>query len=198
MTADPTGPDDASLVALSAAERALLRRILALQDYQPVLTPAAARQRRWFLRLLIGACLLLIPWIGLLAITLPPQYQAGHWQAAWIGLDLALLTGLALTAWAAWRRRQIVILLATITATLLTCDAWFDLATASTPVDLTVSAASAVFAELPLASALFLLTHRLLHLTIRTVRAATGHTRLDLPLWRLPLFGIGPTSTPER
>lgn len=199
MTARPAGLDDASLVALSPTDRAaLIRRLIALSDYQPVLTPAAARLRRWFLRLLITACLLLVPWIAVLAITLPPRYQARHWETAWIGLDLALLIGLVLTAWAAARRRQIVILLATITATLLTCDAWFDLITAATPHDLTISAASAIIAELPLAGALFTLTHRLLHLTIHTVRAATGQTNPDLPLWQLPLFGVAPTSTRQR
>jgi len=186
------------VTSLPAERAALLRRLLAVQDYRPVLTPAAARLRRWYLRVLIGACLLLTPWIAVLAVSLPPRYQAGHWRAAWIGLDLALLAGLALTAWAAWRRRQIVVLLAASTATLLTCDAWFDLATASTPYDLAISAASALLAELPLAVALFALTHRLLHLTIRTVRAATGHTELDLPLWRLPLFGLGTDGAPRR
>lgn len=183
---------------MSAAERAaLLRRLLALQDYQPVLTPATARLRRWFLRLLIAGCLLLIPWIALLAITLPPQYQAGHWRIARIGLDLTLLTGLLLTAWAAARRRQIVILFASATATMLIFDAWFDLATAATPRDLAISVFSAAFAELPVAGALLILTRRLLHLTIHTVRAATGHAKLDLPLWQLPLFGIELTGTSE-
>jgi len=39
---------------------------------------------------------------------------------------------LLLTAWAAWRRRQIVILAALVTATLLVTDAWFDVLTART------------------------------------------------------------------
>lgn len=93
-----------------------MRRVLALQDIQPVLTPAAAGLRRRFLRMLVTAGLLLIPWIAVLAITLPPRYHAGHWRTTWIGLDLALLSALALTAWAGARQRQTVILLAAATS----------------------------------------------------------------------------------
>jgi len=40
-----------------------------------------------------------------LAWTLPPRYLAGHWRATWVGFDLVLAAALALTAWAALRRR---------------------------------------------------------------------------------------------
>ena len=58
------------------------------------------------------ASVLMIPWVAALALTLPPRYLAGHWRATWVGFDLALAAALALTAWAALRRRQVVVLAA--------------------------------------------------------------------------------------
>ena len=45
---------------------------------------------------------------------------------AWVGFDLALLVAFAATGWAAWRRRQVLIICLVVLATLLCCDAWFD------------------------------------------------------------------------
>ena len=56
---------------------------------------------------------------------------------------------LAITAWGLWKRRQIVVPASMITSVLLLCDAWFDVLTANGYRDLIVSAASALFAELP-------------------------------------------------
>src|SRR2546423_1732213 len=69
----------------------------------------------------------LIPWTVLPAPTLPPHYKTGHWGIAWTGFDVALLVALGATAWAVWLRRQIAIVCALVTGTLLVCDAWFDL-----------------------------------------------------------------------
>jgi hypothetical protein len=54
--------------------------------------------------LLTGASVGLIPWIVLLAITLPHRYVASHWTVTWVGFDIVLLGCLAPTAWLAWRR----------------------------------------------------------------------------------------------
>lgn len=90
-----------------------------------------------------------------LALTLPHRYQADHWTVLWVGSDVALLGALGSTAWAAWRRRQLVIATALITGTMLVLDAWFDLVTDSSTHDLIISAVTAVFGELPLAALLF-------------------------------------------
>jgi len=102
------------------------------------------------LETLIFACVVLGGWIIVLGLTLPRRYVAAHWNLAWIGFDLALLTGLASTAWAAWRRRAVVVLFATATATLMFADAWFDVTTARSR-DLWVSVLQAVFVEVPFA-----------------------------------------------
>jgi hypothetical protein len=115
---------------------------------------------------LVAACVALIAWIILLGFTLPRRYDAAHWNLAWIGFDVALLIGLASTAWAAWNRRAIIVIFATITATLMCADAWFDMTTARS-TDLGVSVVQAVFVELPFAYFLF-------HVVGRVIRYSRG------------------------
>jgi hypothetical protein len=171
-------------------ERAALSRILAaLNDELPSLSAGDERRRR-FVVLLTGASVGLIPWIVLLAITLPHRYVADHWTVTWVGFDIVLLGCLALTAWLAWRRRQSVIIFAFTTATLLSCDAWFDVTTASGRADTIIAIASAVLLELPLAALLFAVAHHLQYLTLRRAQAALGVLDAPSALHKLPLFGV--------
>jgi hypothetical protein len=171
-------------------ERAALSRSLAaLNDELPSLSAGDERRRR-FVVLLTGASVGLIPWIVLLAITLPHRYVAGHWTVTWVGFDIALLGCLALTAWLAWRRRQSVVIFAFTTGTLLSCDAWFDVTTASGRADTIIAIASAVLLELPLAALLFAVAHHLQHLTLRRAQAALGILDAPSALHKLPLFGV--------
>jgi len=71
---------------------------------------------------------LLLPWIGYLAATLPYTARV-HDRTAWVGFDIALMIMLALTAFLAWRGIAKVLLAATATATMLVVDAWFDVMT---------------------------------------------------------------------
>ena len=120
-----------TLRQMPAEDRAALARSLATVNADlPSLSAAEHRRRRLVLMLTVASAVL-IPWIVLLALTLPRHYVAGHWRLTWVGFDIILLAALAATAWFAWRRRQAVVITAFITATLLTCDAWFDVTTAS-------------------------------------------------------------------
>lgn len=121
--------------------------------------PRDPETRRFVIEALIFACVTLAAWIIVLSLTLPRRYDASHWNLAWIGFDVAVLSGLAATAWAAWRRRIVIVLFATATATLLCADAWFDLTTAR-PSDLWLSATLAGCAELPFAIFLFYVVGR--------------------------------------
>jgi hypothetical protein len=180
---------DEALRQMSAEDRAALSRSLAaLEGELPSLSAGDERRRR-FVVLLTGASVGLIPWIVLLALTLPHRYVAGHWRLTWVGFDIVLLGGLALTAWLAWRRRQAVVIAALITATLLTCDAWFDVTTASGRTDTIIAIASAVILELPLAALLFAVAYHLLHLTVCRARAL-GLVDAPSGLLKLPLFGV--------
>jgi hypothetical protein len=120
--------------------------------------------RRRVLEALVAGCVALAVWIVVLGLRLPRVYHAEHWDLAWVGLDVALLVGLAATAWAAWRRRAIIVLFATATATLLLADAWFDVTTAGTH-DFTLSAIQAAFVEIPGAIFLMYIVVRVLSFT---------------------------------
>lgn len=126
------------------------------------------RVRRRVIEVLAVACVVLFVWIILLGLSLPKRYDAAHWDLAWVGYDVALLAGISTTAWAAWRRRAVIVLTATVTATLLCADAWFDVTTARSK-DLSVSIAQAVFIELPFAVFLMYITLRVLAFTRGTI-----------------------------
>jgi hypothetical protein len=140
--------------------------------------------RRIFLTIVITSSLLLIPWIAYLAVTLPDHYVASHWKAAWVGFDIALVGFLGWTAWNAWKRRQMLILSAIVTATLLICDAWFDVLLDWGTSDMWWSLATAVLGELPLAGLLLRVALRLIRLMQRIRWAELGHHDAPPPLWR--------------
>ncbi len=178
---------DETLTALSADERAdLVRRIHAITVAEAQVGRGLLFARTWFPRFLIIGCVVLIPWTIGLALTLPKHYVTSHWRAEWIGFDVALMVGLAVTAWSLWRRRQSAIPAALITGTLLFSDAWFDVLSSSSRSDLMISLASAVFAEIPLGIFLVSICLRLLRASARITYAVP--TDLPMPsLWRLPL-----------
>jgi len=100
--------DEAELKRMSAKERAKLMRALAALDMPALANPGNRRRRRWFLISTIVCCVVLAAWIGVLIVTLPRYYRAGDWRGAWVGFDLAELITFAVTAWAAWRGRQVL------------------------------------------------------------------------------------------
>jgi hypothetical protein len=120
---------------------------------------------------MIIVTVMLVPWTILLGFTLPSHYVVAHWTAAWIGLDVAEILLFGATSYLALRRRPAASPLACMTATLLCCDAFFDITTASTGADLAASVIAAVCIELPLAALLFTIGLRYFR---RLVRAAGG------------------------
>jgi hypothetical protein len=182
--------DDDTLRQMSREERAALSRSLAALDADLPSPGTEDERRRRFVVLLAGASAALVPWIVVLALTLPRHYIAGHWTLTWVGFDTVLLAGLALTAWLAWRRRQAVVVAALMTATLLTCDAWFDVTTASGRVDTVTAVASALVLELPLAGLLFVVACKLLRHTVHQAHPAVRVPGARTGLLRLPLLGV--------
>jgi hypothetical protein len=168
--------DEADLRRMSRPERRQLARILTELDGpfpdtpplpDPYLSsPRLRRQRQLALVVLTGSCVILAGWIVVLAATLPHHFNAHHWRAVWVNFDILLLVAFALTAWALWRQRQVVILLLMATGTMLCCDAWFDVGTSLQTSGIWTSLASAVFAELPLAFLAFTGARRLLKATV--------------------------------
>jgi hypothetical protein len=94
---------------------------------------------------------LLVPWTSYLFGTLPPHYHANHWRLAWGGFDAGLTIALASTAVLIARRSPFAEVTATVTGTLLICDAWFDVLTSRGMSDVIQASVEAALVELPLA-----------------------------------------------
>lgn len=108
-------------------------------------------------------CILaLVLWTLFLGWHLPTRYLAQHWDAVWAGYDIVQAMVLGLTAWLALRRRPLVILTATASATMLFADAWFDVMTARSG-DLTTSIVVGVLIEIPGGLSLLVMAIRALH-----------------------------------
>ena len=74
--------------------------------------------------------LIMLPWIGVLWVSLPDRVVSHNYRLAWVGFDVLLVAAMARTAWLSWRRSPFVVNVASSTATLLLVDAWFDVTTA--------------------------------------------------------------------
>lgn len=179
--------DESQLRLMSPEQRARLARTLAALDRQPA-DPKAQLRRKLALILVLACCVFLAVWIGVLAATLPSHYRAGGWRGAWVGFDVVELVSFAFVAWAAWRGKQLLVVALIITATLLCCDAWFDLTLDWGTRGFGSSVFSAVCGELPLAILMIIGARRLLRLTIATAMAAEGVPGPVPPLWRVPLI----------
>lgn len=187
--------DESDLQRMTPEERARLARALAgLNTRSLVPTPLSQRRRRILIAACLGGVLLLAVWIGVLEVTLPRYYRAGGWRAAWVGFDVGLLLVLAATAWAAWRRRQVLIACLMVLATLLCCDAWFDITLDWGTRGFMVSLLSALLVELPLAVVALIGARRLLRLTIGRLELIAGTAAPVPAFWRVPLFGDVPCS----
>ena len=181
--------DETELRRMTRRERARLVRTLCAMDMPRLATPGSRRRRRLFLLGTIACCLVLAAWIGVLAVTLPRYYRAGDWRGAWVGFDIAELVAFLVTAWAAWRGRQMLIMSLIVLATLLLADAWFDVTLDVRTSGFTFSLLSALLVEIPLAVIAILGARRLLRLTIGRIRSSEGLHGPVPPLWRIPLFG---------
>jgi cation transport ATPase len=192
--------DKAELHQLSQAERQELARLLAelgtpvhaahpVHSAGPVapgppaplradpyrVDPSLRRERRLALAVSAACCVFLAGWTVLLAATLPHHFSAHHWRAVWVNFDVFLLAAFAVTAWAIWRQRQVLILLLVLIGTMLCCDAWFDVGTSLATSGLWISLLTAVFAELPLAFLAFAGARRLLRATVAAGILAGAH-----------------------
>jgi ascorbate-specific PTS system EIIC-type component UlaA len=119
--------------------------------------PGGWRPASWVVPLFGLAGILLVPWIVVLVQSLPSTQAAAHWDVAWGGFDVALALLLLGVAVAAWRRSPWLEGAASAAAALLFVDAWFDILTSATHLELGVAIGEAVLVELPLAALCLLL-----------------------------------------
>lgn len=152
--------------------------------------PHERHMRGVFLAVITGSFLFLIPWLAYLSVTLPTHRTVSNWRYAWVGFDGALVVCLGVTALCAWRRLQIFIPWAVATATLLCCDAWFDIVLDWNSADLTGAVITAAVAELPLAALLLHAARRMIRLTLTLAWRRAGRTDPVPPLCRLTLVAL--------
>jgi hypothetical protein len=117
----------------------------------------------WTAPALFVCAIVLVPWTASLFATLPRHYVANHWDVAWGGFDIGLGLALATSAVLVARRSPYAEVTATITGTLLICDAWFDVLTSRGVSDIAQAAVSALLIELPLAGLCFWMASNLAH-----------------------------------
>jgi hypothetical protein len=182
--------DEEQLRRLTPEERLSLMRTLAVMDISDMPSWRAGERRHAIaLAAIIICCVVLAAWTGLLAVTLPHYYRAGGWRGAWVGFDVALLGAFAAVGWASWRRRQALIICLIVLATLLCCDAWFDVVLDARTSGFWMSVASAVVIELPLAALAIAGAHRLLKMTSHVLLRYQGHAGPLPPFRAIPLVG---------
>ncbi len=152
----------------------------------------------WLGRGVLIAGLAMIPWVFILACSLPPAIRAAHWSTAWAGLNALEAAGLMTTGVALIGRYSWLCLPAAVTSTLLVIDAWFDITTSAPGPAATVAIAMAVFPELPMAGLCAVLAIR--HAPDprrragpqRTRRAAGGRRARRTLVGCVSLSGCGP------
>ena len=144
-----------------------------VRTYVTTIPSTEWRPPRWVIPLFGLAGLVLVPWVVVLAVLLPSDHLAAHWDVAWAGFDVTLAVLLVSVALAAWRRSPWLEGAATAAATLLFVDAWFDVLTSSTTAELVASLIEALLVELPLAGLCLLLARDTERRFLRPIVAAS-------------------------
>ncbi len=183
---------EADVASLAEADRLLLARWLAQSAPSADLPPGMGRRRRRVLVVATAAAVFLVPWVALLAVTLPQHQQTHLWRTTWVGFDIALLLGFASMAWLGWRNRQLVMTAMVVTATLMLCDAWFDLTLSWGGREQAASILTAAFGEVPFAVFLFVAYRRMLLALARRVWEIEGEPGPLPALWRQRIFILPP------
>ncbi|MFF4120817.1 hypothetical protein [Streptomyces sp. NPDC001714] len=158
-------------------------------------SPTLRRRRRRAVGQLALCVFVLVPWTVYLAVTLPDRFEARYWPMVWVGFDVMLLVSLIGAGVAVWLRRQVLVPLSLVAATLLVCDAWFDISLSWGRGDVWGSIASAVLVELPLAFLLIMRARRVLQISARLAWQRLGLAGEPPPLYKMPLFVTLPSSS---
>jgi hypothetical protein len=135
--------------------------------------------RGWLAPLFFLAGIGLLPWTAYLVATLPSRHlQTGFYDVAWGGFDAALAALLVATGAGLLRRRLWVQSTATAAATMLVCDAWFDVLSSKPGGERLLAIVLAVFAELPSAAVCLLIARHVEEVAERAQRYALVARRL--------------------
>ena len=141
--------------------------------------PIVPRVHDWLAPVFFLAGFGLVPWTLYLFVTLPSRHlQAGYYDLAWGGFDLALASLFVATGVGLLGRRLWVQSTATATATMLVCDAWFDVLSSQPGSERLIAIALAVTAELPTAAVCLMIARHVEEAAERAHRYALIARRL--------------------
>lgn len=132
------------------------------QKHKRVLTKVAV------LYPLFALCLL--PWTLYLSQSLPEHQLTVNWDVSWVGLNIALIVSLVTTGYLSYLQSRWVAMSATVLGSVLVLDAWFDVLSQRGGDDLRQAIMLAIFIELPIALASFVIAGRAL-----TYEGKSGH-----------------------
>jgi hypothetical protein len=116
-----------------------------------------ARRLAW---IYLVAAAWLILWTVYLALSLPKENLEHHYRLTWVGFDVILALSLYLTAHMAFRLDARVQGPATVAATLLIVDAWFDITTSTSGKAAIEALILALAVELPAAVFTLYVAHK--------------------------------------
>lgn len=189
MTTAPTRGD---IAVWTPAERARVARLLDEVTERPNTPARPPRRRVLILMTTVVGAVVLLPWIVVLSATLPTTTSGGAWRVAWVGFDIALTGGLALSAWSVWRRRQLAVVFLSVTAALVACDVWFDVCLSWGTPHQAAAVVTALFAELPLLTLLVVAVVTMLRRTAAVIQRLRGLDGKPVPLWRQTMVMVPP------
>src|SRR5262245_50822932 len=108
--------------------------------------------RAWLPPVFFLGGLALVPWTLYLIVTLPTRHvQTGYYDLAWGGFDAALAAVLVATGYGILKRSPWAAGAAIAAATMLLCDAWFDVLTAGGDDERIMALVLAAAVEVPAA-----------------------------------------------
>ena len=141
--------------------------------------PIVPRLRRWLAPLFFFAGIGLLPWTVYLVLTLPGRHlQTGYYDLAWGGFDVGLAALLVSTGVGLLRRKLWVQSTATAAATMLVCDAWFDVLSSRPGGERLLAIVLAFTVELPSAAVCLLVARYVEEVAERAQRYALVARRL--------------------
>ena len=170
-----------------------MARILDRLVDRPAASSGMIRRRRLSIVAAALGALVMLPWIGYLASSLPLAESGGAWRVAWVGFDVLLAVVLMTTAWLGFHRRQVAILGLLVSSTMLLTDAWFDVALSFGTPGQWGTILSAVLLEIPFAFLLATSAISILQRTASTVAQLRGYEGPPTALWRAQFLVAPPT-----
>jgi hypothetical protein len=175
----------------STDERAHVARLLDEVIDRPTVGRRPPR-RRLLVVLVTGAgAVILVPWTAFLSVSLPQSHSVRAWNVAWVGFDIALAVSLACTGWWVLQRRQLALLGLAVAATLLLCDAWFDICLSWNTSDQAWAFIGAAI-EIPVAVLMATSALRILQRTSAIVRQLRGQIDAPESIWRQRFIMLPP------